>query len=58
MKHKSKIIEIISFVVFSVILWSCAGNRGDWNQFRGPECNVVVANAQLPESWNDSLNIQ
>jgi len=41
----------------SFLVYSFTASPDNWPQFRGPENNMVVSNANLPAEWNDSLNI-
>lgn len=46
----------IFFGVISLLLSSCSNNN--WPNFLGPDSNMVLSGQNLPEKWNDSLNIQ
>jgi len=41
----------------SFLVYSFTASPDSWRQFRGPENNMVVSNANLPAEWNDNLNI-
>ena len=58
MKTKNRYLlnAAMFFGVLSLLLSSCSNNN--WPKFLGPDSNMVLSVQNLPEKWNDSLNIQ
>ncbi len=50
--------KLIAIVVILPILFflSCA-KKQNWPQFRGPDGNIIVASANLPEKWSNDTNV-
>jgi outer membrane protein assembly factor BamB len=58
MKSKMKVPFAISIVVLALLVASCTTDKTNWPQFRGPENNMIAKGENLPEEWNDSLNVK
>ncbi len=59
MKSKTNFKPIMPGIIPGLILLlsSCSGTT-NWPQFRGPENNMVAANAALPDEWGTGKNIR
>jgi len=58
MKSKIKTTFAVSFVVLILLVTSCSTEKTNWPQFRGLENNMIATGENLPETWNDSLNVK
>lgn len=45
-----------TLLISAMILASCT-ESSNWPQFRGPEANMLVADAELPDKWGEDLNV-
>ncbi len=46
------------FTLFFIVLILSSCTQNEWPQFLGPDSNMVITAKDLPEEWNDSLNIR
>ena len=58
MKSKINLTFIISIAVLILLVASCTTEKANWPQFLGPESNMIAKGENLPEVWNDSLNVK
>jgi len=58
MKHKLGFRLITLMVVLSILALMACSQMQNWPQFRGPESNMVVTIANLPEEWGNDNNIK
>jgi outer membrane protein assembly factor BamB len=52
-KFRSLAVPAIAIILF---VTSCS-KQGNWPQFRGPDGNMAVASASLPEKWSNDTNV-
>jgi outer membrane protein assembly factor BamB len=45
-------------LVFALLLSSSLARSADWPQFRGPDSNPVGIDAQLPDTWSTTKNVE
>jgi outer membrane protein assembly factor BamB len=57
MKHKRGLRSLtITAIAVTLVLTSCS-KQGNWPQFRGPDGNMALASANLPEKWSNDTNV-
>ena len=47
---------IIAAIAVTLVVTSCS-KQGNWPQFRGPDGNMALASANLPEKWSNDTNV-
>lgn len=55
-RTKSLFFPFLTILIVLGVLNACTTN--DWPQFRGPNNNMVIATEDMPQEWNDSLNVK
>jgi hypothetical protein len=46
----------VTAIAVVIALTSCS-KSANWNQFRGPDANMTLASASLPEKWSSDTNV-
>ena len=57
MKQNSKPGLVFPVVITVVLITTSCTQKQNWTQFRGPDGNMVVASANLPEKWSNDTNV-
>lgn len=56
--NQKPFVHLIVLFSIGLLFTNCSDNKTNWPQFRGPDCSMVVSDADLPTEWGDSLNIR